>query len=620
MNDQIPTRYNPVQPYEILDGLTPQQDRLAPAPFIDALLEQTAPFVPPDLLEMKNKKSVNEEIQTIIRFLRSEFLAVLREFGVSGEGVDQNGHGRIPSVEKLCVLAGPEKEEALRRALGKVRDSLVPDILARLGLMPSNIWDRSSAIEEEDKAGAKRVDTEEQRFTLLHEVFPENDPAKFTGSIAEIFRDVDLARLTREDISHFSDLKELAEWMEASGSLFQRCVRDAFLYLGYLRSKSASRKKSRQSFELQSDLNTKSLVELMEIVFNDGLMLERRFEAMILMEWAIGFFNVRTHPVYKAQIGVQKDMHERLNLKAWDEFIETTEIPVRVDREGFVIPASFNESLSFASFFTSSKPQHEHNTGRKVVKELGAILQEFDDVLFADQGVCFNSRVKAFQSIVTKLLIKFEFYKKCLAKIDGEEVPDIFSEDVAEAKLVDMEEDIKLAHPEVDLPPRGPEMLKFFDINMIRDNVGLTFALVLRKPIDEFTEAEKPRVNECFEKFARQLAKDLKLEDVTFENQLWTAAGVNSKRAAGFRDFKIFGYAVGEDGVRVPVEVQIQPFETYSLSRSPRSDLSAEAYHGERRAGNLEHRILPGKIGNYETYFPKGDLEGLGGALKRVGE
>lgn len=218
-------------------------------------------------------------------------------------------------------------------------------------------------------------------------------------------------------------------------------------------------------------------------------------------------------------------------------------------------------------------------------------------------------------SMVIKLLLKQELVRQDLATVDGYDVPNGLSVEDARARLRENAKTVADSNDGLSLEKRPTS----FDA--ILDVVGITFAVILRKKLDEFDTHERERVNDCFHKLAFYLGDLFNLQDINFKNRLWNDdGGLNPKRSKEFREYKV----LGRRGIRkikyvrnkpkceivdVPIEVQIQPAKIYLAARSPGSDVSTAGYEGNK-AKNVGEIVLPTTV-NGISVNPRGNVEGL---------
>lgn len=621
--NQEKKQYNPAEVYAPLAAKgTKREDLLA------VLVEQITPFISPEVL--KRRKDLLQELLSVKRYMRKRFKTVLEEFGVFGDVQGKLGwedKSTVPPVEDICEVVVPHSKEGVRAWLSLERDSLSPDILERLGFVPSQVFSRREYVRRTPKKKSKDSSPRSERryermFHLLHEVFPKDIPiTSLKGSLVNVLHG--RHRMSEGKIRKLSRFHALAQWMKESQELFQQCTIDAFKHLSSVRRQVIPKDAFRQPYELNSDLYTKSIVELFEIVLNEDLPVRRRFDAISVLEWAIGLFYVRTHEIFQAQPRVQNELHAMLNIEVWDPNMQYGEVPLARDWDGgqFVPHAISGDEA----------PPVGSAVSRKMKQGISDRLSGYGDVVDVDM-VGFDSRIKDEYSLVTKLLLRQELYKKCLAKLKGEEDETVPTEEDAHRRLSVLRKNIRESHPRARVAHDSSAALQYLGLEHVFDNLGFTFAFPLKKKMEKCTPEEQERISECFLIFGNYLVAIFGLQDATYTNNLWPSTEkdhVNPKRSKDFRDFKFLGYkSVHKEvylpnghrevhEIRVPVEIQIKPFEIYAVERSPETVVASIAAYQGRKARDLLRRILPQHI-NGEEMFPAATSEGIAESFSKV--
>ncbi len=248
---------------------------------------------------------------------------------------------------------------------------------------------------------------------------------------------------------------------------------------------------------------------------------------------------------------------------------------------------------------------------RKVRTEVQTLL---GGELFAAQNVLFSSRGKNIASIVNKLERLKALMAACNATLGGEKVGDLNTQKATEKLREIMDSMLEHGHKKNDLD------IKPVGFDALDDQVGLSLVFNLKKPLEVFTKKEQVDLDAQFKAIADHVLGIIPLENVRIENLLWEKNGANPKSSKSYRLYKIHGeYEIAanvfEDGrivtrrVRVPVEIQLQPIETFLRSHlDPQT--SHEAYE-RKKAHALAPSEFPQSVGEVELYsFVRGTNDG----------
>lgn len=585
-------KYDPTEHYLPLVSDT-QQSRL----ILQILLERSASSLSPEIV--RDKKARVDDLLSIQGALRARFRRVLGMFDAPDSAkavLNSTEPGLIPAVEDICeTIKDSRLRKKIERELDSVRQLLVPDVLERLGFLPKDLFDRDIY------AKGKR----DRRARLLSETFSQDFP--FRDGLESVTK-IDFSDLPSDamQLPRFLRQTATAQWMTRVGDEFQECIEQAFAEMSELRELMVPEGEIGQPYEMCSDLHSKCLVELLEIMINPHLESVRRIEAFILLRHAITLFAINNHPIYKERLAVQNAIYRTLSMRMWDRGIAKTELPVTATK------AESGNGAPIYKLAPKGRGRNGKVRGRRVREDNGikALFDEYPDVIAKHDMLFFDSRAKSDTSVARKLYLWQERRRQYFAKCDGYDVPSVVSKERAQEKLADVQECLQQFQGDFSIRERT------CDLKEIDDMLGFTFSVVLQKPLDEFSVEERPRVDECLKKFAEYLMVQFGLKGVRFENNLWSETR-NPKSSPDFRNVKVHGFMSYEtrDGeeIRMPIEVQIQPADVYLKTKSPGSS----AYHKTYKRGqaqDLADIFLPEKVGGKPIY-PRADTEALAEAL-----
>lgn len=610
------------------------------------LLTQASPFLPVRVLREDRRKDVLQGIDSVRRYLYFRFKTVLEESGFPELARKMIGSGRTLDIEEICrQIPDQRQREDIRRLLGKERASLNADFLERLGFIPTNEFDRDTIPIREFRQPALRfycsrdempephpqVEEAERHFQSLRHFFPRWFPEDAISHPHDL-----VPSLTPEQAMEYPIYARLANWITSTNNDFQDCVREAFEFLSTLLTSIAPEGPKRQIHEPVSDLGTKSLAALLEMVLNRRSSLRRRLEALRLLEWSISLFSVKRNPVFQAQQATRRDIHQLLSIEVWefpDKFPpvkiapEIADLVYEEENQKGAIPGLLGilqflkshrelvetlpefkthlmELVSFLSQIQTDEGKSILHTGRKVNEAVERILKECPQVSQSDR-VIFSSREKSPFAIMLKVFLYQELARKCMATLQG--VKTGLSKRYARQKLQEFRVRMSETHDRKDFP------LKPVGIDSIDDAVGFSLAINLSRPLRKYRRSERGNINHLFTVLADYLVSKLHLTDARRENHLWNQNRMNPKSTEAFRVYKIHGnYAIEaevfEKGrlikkvVKVPVEIQLYPTESHLRSYFP-GETGKEEY-GKRKARDIADRLRPSAIGDEKVYSP----------------
>ena len=441
-------RYNPAEYYAPLaDPSAPKSD------VINVLLEQAAPALPVRVLRTDERQEAIEEILSVLQHLHSRYDRILRDNNLS-EIADRFKGKTVVYVDRICrAIEDPEVRGKMLILLSRERDSLNADFLERLGFLPENLFSREQFANEEvnrPQAGLFAKETEDEikarvRFGLLSELYPPWF-IKSSSSYPE------------GQVEQHEKFMLLDRWMEAANKHFQSCVKKASDVLLAKCRILAKDQPSTQPWETVSDFSTKSFAALIEIALDNEKPLRSRFEAMRLLEHAIGIFSVESNPIFQAQQAVHANIHELLAAEVWTgEFIDILPDPVLIRSMRRELPKSYESRPPAYKARVVSSEIEEALEKRKIIDGEAA------------RSLIFESREKNPASAASKLFLMQELVRKADATLKGIETD--IDEPYAKRKLSEFRSRMERRHngDDIEIKPVG------FDI--FDDAVGFSFVL-----------------------------------------------------------------------------------------------------------------------------------------------
>lgn len=613
--------------YTASDQYLPIVQGQSPEKVLKTLLSWLSPHLEPEVVA--DAKQRVPQILSIRERLRALFRKALADMNVNGEALAilEDESDLIPEIEAICKKVEPGRRENVREALDKLRNSLDADVLERLGFMPNEISPRGKmeTASHKPETASHKPETAPHKTKLLSETFPEWFPTPNGGSA---INHIEFGKLSRRKFRNLSSLINRSDWITDAREEIQDCINTAFARISGLRRTLAEGEMS-QPYEMHSDLNSKSLVELLEIVINPNLESRRRIDAFFLLRLAIAIFSIRKNPVFQERINVQNAIHQALNIGVWGQSVEIEALPVTITADG-------RGDRPVYDLARSRQPKHGRVIARRLAENgdgdernsipsnapsLSALLAQYEDILDRTDIVFFGSRSKDEFSIALKILLAQERFRQYAAKIKGMSVPAVKSVEEAQTRLQARQTKMRKYQGDLSVSER-PICLESLD-----DMVGITLSEILARKLNDFPSDERRRVNECLEKVAVRVAELCGLSKISQpENKLWLDDGAhNPRRAGGFREVKIHGVRIRErerwlsgsrrkERVEVPVEIQIPPAEIYMQAKSPGGEVSATEYQ-DRKARDVRDLVLPGRVGDEIIYPRRADIEGLARTL-----
>ena len=566
--------YDPVEHY----GLLATESR--PEDVLQAFLQRSSPHLRPDVVaDLKNRTLY---IMTLREIIRDRFKVVLSEKGANGRALQVLDAPRstngFPAVEDVVEALPAEMDERtkneLEAALAESRDALVPDVLAQLGFAPGELPN-----------------------SFLHENIPEwaNSGRK------EVIDGLDFEGMNIGQIQQLLQgglLKQLL-WMQKSKKEFQECINSGYEQVTLIRKAQMPPDQINQPYELSTDLGSKSLIELLEILMNSKLETRRRIDAFQVLRCAIGLFAVHHSPIYQARLAGKNAIDRKMSISEWTPNIEYRNLPVEA------VETNPDNGKPIYGLCVDGVPKNGVAVARCLRDESGVrkILSKYPDIVRKSDLVMYGSRAKSDASSVRKIILIQERVNQYLAKKDGLNVPSVSSKAEAIRKLRKYRKQVK--------PYQGSFSLRNRQTcyETLDDNIGVELIVDLHKPLSQYAngpQEDRDIIDECFKNVLLYTAKKIGLVDCkAIENNLWKDhTKANSKRDPNFRDMKMHGYIVvqTEHGdVKVPVELRVQSMDVFLLTESPGSSASKVKYQ-DKKKNDLGATFLPRLVNGAKIY------------------
>ncbi len=561
--------YDPVDHYDLLATDS------GPEAVLQAFLQRSSPHLRPDVVSDLSNRIVY--IMTLREVVRDRFKAILKKMGINGETLkilDSKSH-ELPAIEDVVEAVSADVRDSLRAALTESRDDLAPDVLAQLGFAQGELPN-----------------------SFLHEDIPEWADHGRKG----VLQGLDFESMNMGQVQHLlqGGLLQQLLWMQHSKKAFQECISRAYEQVTQIRKALMPPDQINQPYELSTDLGSKSLIELLEILMNSKLEPRRRIDAFQVLRYAIGLFSVHNSPVFQGRLIGKSSIDQKMNITEWTSNIEYQNLPVEAVE---INPANGKPVFGLC---VGGIPKNGVAVARRLRESSGirTILSKYSDIIRNSDFVVYGSRAKGDASSVLKMVLVQERVNQYLAKRDGMNVPSVRSKNEANRKLRKYRKQV--------MPYQGTLSLRARQTcyETLDDIIGVEVMVDLQKPLREYSaegsEEVRVKIDECFRHTLLYLAKNIGLVDCKPpENNLWrNRTKANAKRDPDFRDMKMHGFVVvqTEQGeVKVPVELRIQPMDVFLRTESPGSSACKQAYQ-DRKKQNLGDVFLPASVGGQVVY------------------
>lgn len=583
---------------------------------VNLLFERTRVAMKIDVLRPEEREARIKDILNIRDTLREREIDILESHGLMDIANKMKGSRRYMDVARICsFIENKPLQQRVRTELNKQRFYFTSEFLERMGFLPGNMYNRKS--DEDSKSRAQKeapgIDAETDAKTgtesqthpgLLRDEFPPWFP------VAEIpHPEMIVPTLNPAQLVEYPKYARLARWIRTANQDFQRCIKMAFDDLTENLATIAPEGFEGQPFGSVSDLNVKSLADLLDIVLNKKF-IRRRFEAFRLLQWAIIYFSLMNDPVYQAQQSARRDILQIFEATLWDPGQGMPDMKVSSHVAADFLPSPFED--------TESEPPVINLTCRRVSAGVKEILAEqsgkLDIVTPSNTDkLIFDGREKGLFSTTLKELIKDALADRAFAKLDGQEAG--ISKKKATKYLAELRRHASLTREDLRLKPVGFETLD--------DGVGFAFTVDMNRPHSDLLAPERKETSKLFTTLGLLIAEEAGLQEVVVEDRLWKGNGANSASAPSLHHLKVHGVFETpaeklQDGrlvqimLRVRVEIQIWPVEDHIRNLDPKNPLAHRNYRTRqlRSAGNI---ISPITIGNENVYGEGARLDDEGG-------
>ncbi|MFA6521359.1 MAG: hypothetical protein WCT53_03185 [Candidatus Gracilibacteria bacterium] len=579
---EAPKVYNPTDVYLPLTRKDATQDEL-----VMLLFRRTSPFLPTHVLTPQSKRFMHASyVQRLFNELQRRYVGVLMKERHSQAIASKVESGMYTDVPRICEnIADGVTRDAVFPELRKVRDNSTCDFLAALGFEPPK-----------DIQAIANAGSEPDGFRFYNEVMSSLNDKVVEGKPDE--------EMEPEELRNKIKLLKLREWIGTTNNEFQQCIAEAYEFLSQSIKPIAPHGIKGQEFGMITDLGTQSFAGLLTIVFNKKTDINIRFEALRLLEWAIAFYSIKTNPVFKAQQAVRAEMHEKFQMFLWasdGEFLPMT------------IPGEWLEKIMKEEGMSEESRRRETDspsediqvTARKIGNRARRALSAHNGQVINNDRLMLETRGKTHQATAAKLFIRHREINEARATVGG------MKTSISLEKATSIIEKYKRraldrGHTEdvFNVKPAS------FDV--LDDQVGGTLIVNLAKPIDELTEAEKPKVLNMFSDMADFVAVRLGLRNVRKEaDKLFSQNLENDVSSDTFRVYKLHGtievqVPVHENNclvmteLEVPVEIQLVPLVTYLRGKLPGK--SGHSTYKNNQIRDLGVLLMPDRIGSSDLY------------------
>lgn len=563
------------------------------------LIGKISPFLTVRVLKKRERSEAVDGISKVMSGLRRKYASVLRSRGLEKLATSvERSEGIYDAVEICRNIEGEDNRALVHEELAHIRDEATADILACFGFLPSDVFTRDEEAAQSDESAENG-----EAHVFLRELFPAWFRPEYFSKPFKL-----LPQVAPANLPTYQKFAQLAQWIEEVTGEFDEAINQAYLYLKKnILPALAPEGPAGQAWEPVEDLSTQSLVALFETVLDAKMSLRRRFEAFRLLEWSFALFSIKRNPIFKAQQQVRRALHSQLQLEIWESRTKISAMSVRED----LVRQVEEEETGTKSGRATTK-----YTSRKIDQEFQDLFNRYRDNVIdeaATDRVVFSSREKDAESSALKIFLLQEMVAKSFATLSGK--------DTGITKKAAFEYLGKLRQRSIKRGRSGKDFRdKPVGFDTLDDQVGFTLAVNLRKRLDEYSESDKPAVDEFFTEFAMKLGNLLRLRGVEVENFLWNHNSDNPRSHGEFRIFKLHGTCpietdvfveggVAKKIVDIPVEIQLHPMESNIRTRFD-GPTGKNAY-GKRKAGDVAGGLAPKYIGPKKVYPTDPELDAL---------
>ncbi|MEK7524539.1 MAG: hypothetical protein AAB588_05940 [Patescibacteria group bacterium] len=573
---------------------------------IELLVEQILPGLNIRVLERNERSFRIQAMDRHLQELHRKYAEILNEVG--RDDIAQrlgNLKGGI-EVTSICeqLKGTPTEIRTIRCKLAGARDATTPEFLARLGFLPAQDFSRDDLVGDDalfEQLKVPEADSANRLQVLyatpLAELFPNWISTDQLSYPDKIIGDIPPSKMVR-----LFQFQRLHLWMNEVTRSMDDCIGGAFDFLQESFKKSAPTGPAAQAYEQIGDLRPLSFTALLEMAVNKKRDLRHRLEAVRLLEWATLLFSVKRNPVFLKQQEVQRSIVELLKIHTWKE-------------TNLFVTLKLDQKLADAVEYDETGRTTDENgmgrtplTGRRLKGPLKELFTQYSDILdpkYKDK-VIFDSNDKGAESSVLKIFILQELFRRCIACLHDQDTG--LKKGKARKKIKALKRrsnELGRSSADFRLKPVGFEALD--------DNTRFSMTVHLSKRLDEYDAEERLRVSAFFSDCGQELATQLGLQNVRFEDYLWEPENHrgNDKSSDKYRIYKVHGdVSVStldyHDGMLqpvnrlVPVEIQFHPLESH-LRLFFSGPTGVESYDA-RKIRALADRLHPDSLGGQDVY------------------